>query len=173
MSLGSWGGPRRWAVLVALLITTNLATTPVAAPAATSAPPCFGVTCDGKSPLSSAITSGCGSFTRVTGASSPELASVDVLYSRTCHAAYAERIYPAKSSDYAIEALLLLYQPQFGGPEHNAAEIQVSDIDAVTTLVSWDYSIKGCFYYDRQLRPFLIDPEPIAEGAESFCTDWV
>jgi hypothetical protein len=162
------GGARRWS-LFALLLAASVATSLGVATPALAAAPCYGSTCDGLSPLSSSIKTGCGTPASVGGASTG-YAVVTVLYFKTCHAAYAEMVLPNAGTNIPQD-LLFLYQPPFGGPEQEAGEVAVSTTVWDSHLVSWDYSAKGCFVWDA--FGSIGDPDPVTAGSNSFCTPWL
>src|SRR5262249_44722101 len=115
------GVSRRCSLFVSLLLACLVATLAPATPALATAA-CSASTCDGQSPLSPTIVSGCGSWAKVSGIGDPNFATVTILYSKTCRAAYAQMVLPSPST-VDTHSLLALYQPQYGGPEHSTGGV--------------------------------------------------
>lgn len=167
---------RRLRVLALGSILTILGAILVAPQAAFASAPCFAASCDGLNPYSSTIVNGCGPFKTYGGrggdAEHPQL--ITLLYSKTCHAAYFELDWFAGGS--VPEGLRVFYQPQYSGPEQLSSGEPATDPQdpnvknqAISDLLSWDYSMKGCYVY-APIWP--ADPEPVSSGDDDFCSGW-
>lgn len=157
-----------WAAVLILL--TGLALVTGGEPAFAAAP-CVGSACDGKSPFDSAVKSGCGTFVAYGGAGSSDSETVTILYSKTCRAAYAEFDIASNIGDQHSQ--MLFYQPQYSGPAKAVAPFTVSSTVAATTLISWDYTMKGCVRFGLVFAQFT-DPEPNGpdNSTPDYCTLW-
>lgn len=166
--------PIRWRLsfAAAALLLANLVSVTVAQQPALAAAPCYASSCDGKSPFDATITSGCGTFVPYLQSGSNDRAVITVRYSKTCRAAYLEMVYTPL--DNIPQSLGLFYTPQYS----SRAKVRNDNVSASSTvvasrLVSWDYSIKGCYYWSAFGTLGDLDPDGRnLENSSGFCTPW-
>lgn len=159
-------------IFLAAVLSSTVALLP-ASPALAVAP-CSGSSCDGLDPSNPTIISGCGAFLAYAGASRGNQ-SITILYSKTCHAAYAELDFATAPTSGTSQGLSMFYQSQYGGRAHvenGPGGGVVSPTVILSALLGWDYSIKACYYFGT--AGSITDPEPFgASEGTAFCTPWV
>jgi hypothetical protein len=104
-----------------------------------------------------------------------------VYRSRTCHATWAEFDFDQDPSGIPFLVLQLWMQKPYGSLERilrrgdGAHFIKVTGTTDVyrTVMLSWDYSVKACFY-DRFTTGPDYDPDPESIGNQEIggCTGW-
>ncbi|WP_164842367.1 DUF2690 domain-containing protein [Actinoplanes solisilvae] len=137
-----------------------------------AATPCYAESCDGKSPFDATITSGCGSFVPYLQAGSEDRAIITLRYSKTCRAAYLEMVFEPLPN--TPQALGMFYTPQYSSRAKVRNDVvSASSTVSASRLVSWDYSIKGCYYWSPVGSLTDLDPDGknIYDTA-GFCTPW-
>ncbi len=156
---------QRWLLPALAAVVLSVVALLPATPALAAAP-CSGTSCNGKSWQDPTLT-GCAPYSSYGGGENG-VARFTVRYSKTCHAVYVEMDYLGTPPTNVPDAVLFFSQPQYGGREQRILGDRVDRI-VYSRLVSWDYSVKGCYLYNYAVA--IRDPGDSATGSD-MCTRW-